>query len=523
MPRFSCSSFRVGLVLLWLTFLPAVVFAQATLPAAVQQILDAPEYKHSHWGLLVVDLETGETLHELQADKLFAPASVTKLFSVAAALDALGPNHRFRTPVVRRGSLDTQGTLQGDLILIASGDLTFGGRTLEDGSIAFTANDHTYANGSEKGQLTPPDPLAGLNDLARQVAAAGVRRVTGEVLIDDRLFDRETSTGSGPARVGPILVNDNLIDLTITPTVPGRPAAVTLRPATSLFRLDCRLETAPEGTPLSTTLRATSPHDLVLTGQIPANHRGVLRVYEMPQPATFARSLFIEALDRAGVAVAVSPLSGHPDNALPPSRDASLQLPQVAVFESPEFRHAARLCLKVSHNLHASTLPLLLAARAGQRTLAAGLTQQHDLLQRLGVDVDTISFGGGAGGSQADCVTPRATVQLLRAMHRHPAADTFRTGLPILGVDGTLAEVLPPDSPARGQVQAKTGTYFWENSLNRNYLLTSKALAGYMTTAKKRPLAFALFVNRAHIAKPGDTSLAGKALARICEALYLAH
>jgi D-alanyl-D-alanine carboxypeptidase/D-alanyl-D-alanine-endopeptidase (penicillin-binding protein 4) len=243
----------------------------------------------------------------------------------------------------------------------------------------------------------------------------------------------------------------------------------------------------------------------------------------MPDSTAYARGLFIEALDRAGVAVAASPLAGQPDNALKLTRDAYAQLPQVAVLQSPEFRHAARLCLKVSHNLHASTLPLLLAAHSGKRTLADGLGIQHDVLKRLGVEVDTISFGGGAGGSQADCVTPRATVQLLRAMHRHPAAADYRAALPSLGVDGTLAEVLPAESPAKGQVQAKTGTYFWENTLNRNYLLTSKALAGYMTTAQKRPLVFALFVNRAHIAKASDTAQAGKALARICEALYQAH
>jgi D-alanyl-D-alanine carboxypeptidase/D-alanyl-D-alanine-endopeptidase (penicillin-binding protein 4) len=523
MPRLLRPLCLLGLASLWFIPAPPAACAQSALPSAVQQILDAPEYRHSHWGLLVVDLETGESLHELNADKLFAPASVTKLYSVAAALDTLGPSHRFQTPVFRHGNVDAQGTLQGDLVLLASGDLTLGGRTLPDGSIAFTANDHTYANGSEKGQLSSPDPLAGLEDLARQVAAAGIRRIAGDVLVDDRLFDRESSTGSGPVRVSPMLVNDNLIDLTITPTQLGRPAAVAVRPATKLLRVDCRLETAPEGTPLSTTLRATGPHELVLTGKIPVGHRGVLRVHEMPDSTAYARGLFIEALDRAGVAVAASPLAGQPDNALKLTRDAYAQLPQVAVLQSPEFRHAARLCLKVSHNLHASTLPLLLAAHSGKRTLADGLGIQHDVLKRLGVEVDTISFGGGAGGSQADCVTPRATVQLLRAMHRHPAAADYRAALPSLGVDGTLAEVLPAESPAKGQVQAKTGTYFWENTLNRNYLLTSKALAGYMTTAQKRPLVFALFVNRAHIAKASDTAQAGKALARICEALYQAH
>lgn len=501
----------------------ATASAQAPLPADILAVIEAPEYRHSLWGMLVVDLETGEPLHALNADKLFTPASVTKLFSVAAALDALGPDHRFETPVVRRGEVDSQGVLRGDLILLAAGDPTLGGRTLADGSIAFTNNDHTYANGSEKGALTSPNPLAGLNDLARQVAERGIRQVTGRILVDNRLFDEEPSTGSGPSRISPVLVNDSLVDLTISPAELGQGARLETRPECRFLRIDNRLETAPAGTPLTVTLQLISPHELVVTGRIAADSRSVLRVVEMPQPASFSRSLFIEALERAGVRVAGSPLALQEEAELAAPRVDLAKLPVVARLESPPFSENARLILKVSHNLHASTLPLLLAARHGERTLAQGLHRQHDLLQGLGVDVETISFGGGAGGSQADCVTPRATVALLRAMHKHRAADAFRRALPVLGVDGTLAEVVSAESPARGRVQAKTGTYFWENTLNKRYLLTSKSLAGYLQGASGRPLAFALFLNRAHIEKAGDTAIAGKALGRICEALHAAH
>jgi len=502
---------------------PASSLGQAPLPPAAMAVIDAPEYKHSLWGILVVDLETGETLHDLNGDKLFTPASVTKLFSVAAALEGLGPDYRFETPVIRRGDVDSQGVLRGDLVLLASGDLTLGGRTLADGTIAFTNNDHTYANGSEKGALTSPNPLAGLNELARQVTQAGIRQVTGKVLVDHRLFDEESSTGSGPSRVSPILVNDNLLDLTIAPTQPGQTALLETRPEARFLRIDNRLETAPAGTPLTATLNLVSPHELIVTGRIAANSRSVLRVAEMPQPASFARSLFIEALERAGVRVAASPLELQSSTDLPAERADLAKLPVVAKLQSPPLSENARLILKVSHNLHASTLPLLLAARHGEKTLSQGLHRQHDLLQSLGVDVETISFGGGAGGSQADCVTPRATVQLLRSMHKHRAAAAYRQALPELGIDGTLAEAVSTDSQARGRIQAKTGTYFWENTLNQRYLLTSKSLAGYLQAASGRPLAFALFLNRAHIEKAGDTAIAGKALGRICEALHAAH
>src|SRR5262245_18277333 len=80
----------------------------------------------------------------------------------------------------------------------------------------------------------------------------------------------------------------------------------------------------------------------------------------------------------------------------------------------------------------------------------------------------------------------------------------------VLGADGTLSKAVPSDSPARGKVQAKTGTYFIDNTMNKGFVMTSKALAGYMTTARNRELAFALFVNNVHLEKPGDTARAGK-------------
>jgi D-alanyl-D-alanine carboxypeptidase/D-alanyl-D-alanine-endopeptidase (penicillin-binding protein 4) len=500
--------------------IPAVPLAGGErLQSQIAEIIQAPEFKQAHWGILVVDLAGGETVYELNADRLFAPASVTKLYSTAAALDALGAEFRFETPVFRRGEIDSAGELKGDLILVASGDLTLGGRTKTDGTIAFTSNDHTYANGGEKGELTEPDPLAGLNALARQVAEAGVKRVRGEVLIDDRLFDRESGTGSGPRRLTSIMINDNLIDLVITPGDPGQTAKVTCRPQTTLVPVDARVETVAVGEPVVTTLRGGAGHSIVLTGKIPAGHKPLVRVYEVSDAASFARGLFIEALGRAGVAVEASPLTDHPHGALP-SREEVSKLPRVAQFQSPPFAEAARLILKVSHNLHASTLPLLVAARNGKRTLAEGLHLQHDFLARAGVDVDTISFGGGAGGAQADLVTPRATVQLLRHMHTRPDASVYRAGLPVLGADGTLAEAVPPDSLARGKVQAKTGTYFIDNVMNNRYVMTSKALAGYVSTAKNRKLAFALFVNNVHLEKPADTARAGKTLGRLCEVIY---
>ena len=71
---------------------------------------------------------------------------------------------------------------------MAKGDLTMGGRDNGDDTIAVTDFDHNDANNLGSAILTKPDPLAGLDKLAARVAAYGIRKVSGDVIIDDRLF-----------------------------------------------------------------------------------------------------------------------------------------------------------------------------------------------------------------------------------------------------------------------------------------------------------------------------------------------
>ncbi|HEX4614074.1 MAG TPA: D-alanyl-D-alanine carboxypeptidase, partial [Urbifossiella sp.] len=170
--------------------------APARPPTGLARLLDevatGPDYAHASWGVLVTDAE-GNPVYARNPDQMLAPASVTKLFTCAAALLALGADHVFETVVYRRGLL-LNGTLRGDLILVASGDPTFGGRTDANGKTVFKDKDHTYAgSGPAEAELTDTDPLAGLNALAKQVKDSGVTAIEGEVLVDDRLFARARS------------------------------------------------------------------------------------------------------------------------------------------------------------------------------------------------------------------------------------------------------------------------------------------------------------------------------------------
>ena len=504
-----------------------ITLAAAADPLAmrVETVLKSPGYKSGHWGLLVVDAKTGATVFERNPDELFCPASVTKLFTTAAALVDLGADYRFQTPVVRRGSVESNGTLKGDLILVAQGDLCLGGRTGPEGTLLFVDDDHTYSGGNLKSSVVKPDPLAGLDHLAREVLASGIKVISGDVLVDDRLFDSATSTGSGPSRLSPIIVNDNVVDVIARPAeTMGEPADVKLSPRTAFVSADVRVETVPAGEAPSLEVRSVGPRRFSVRGKVPLGHAPLVKIYEVEDPASYARTLFIEALRNRGVKVDAASVADNPSDKLPARLEVST-LPKVAEYTSPPFKENLKVILKVSHNLHASTLPLLVAAHHGDRTLAEGLLQEGKLLKGLGIEPESVSFGGGAGGARADLVTPRAAVTLLRAMARRPDFPAYESALPVLGRDGTLAKAVPQDSPARGHARAKTGTYWVENGLNDKPILTSKALAGYMETSSGRPLVFAFFVNEvpldvAHGKVSEATAAAGRLLGKLCEIFY---
>jgi D-alanyl-D-alanine carboxypeptidase/D-alanyl-D-alanine-endopeptidase (penicillin-binding protein 4) len=515
------SALLATLVLLAWTAAPLSANDNGSLAQQISAIVDATEYKHASWGIAVADASSGETLYQLNADKMFAPASTTKLFTVAAALDALGADFKFATPIYRTGEIGADGRLKGDLVLRAMGDPNLSGRIDENGHLAYTNEDHIYAGFGDNATVTETDAIGGIDDLASQVASSGIR-FAHDVLVDDRLFDHGTGSGSGPQALTPIVVNDNLIDVIVTPgSQAGSSAHVELRPATAYAQFDISVETTRAGGATNVTVERVSARRYTVRGRIAAGHRPLLRIAEADDPTEFARTLLIERLRAHGVLIEKS-IFTQMDRGDLPDVDRYPSLTVVARHVSPPFSEAIRVILKVSHNLHASLLPLIVASQKGGRTAEEGLKEEGAFLRRIGVDAGAVSFGGGAGGNRADFVTPHAALQLLTAMQKRPDFGVYHDALPILGVDGTLSEAVGPDSPARGKVYAKTGTLVSYNPVDDDLLLTSKALAGYMTAASGRKLLVSIYVNNKMVRTPEDIEQQGKTVGHLCEIIYSA-
>jgi PBP4 family serine-type D-alanyl-D-alanine carboxypeptidase len=475
--------------------------ANGSLPSAITSVMQQPRYAGATWNLLVADVATGETLYELEPDQMAFTGSVRKLFSVGLALKQLGADYRFTTPVYRQGTADAQGGLRGELILVAAGDLTLGGRLNADGSIAFTDFDHNDANNLGTAILTPQDPLHGLDSLAQQVRASGIRTVT-DVVVDDRLF-ASFRVPNQNLLVTPIMVNENMVDVTITPTQAGQAASVAWRPHTGAFAVNGTVDTAVAGAPDTVTLSGDALVECVGTagcvgivqGAIPVGYQAPLsgsptlvQTFRIEDPPAFARTAFVEALERAGVMVTAPSVAKNPVEKLP-APGAYAPDTQVAQFVSPPYSEYAKLILKVSLNLGANLSLMLFGLAHGRRTIADALAVEREtLVDELGIRADQLDFPTNGSGSPDSRAAARATVRMLAEMARSDVAQPYLAALPVLGVDGSLAHS-GSDLPARGHVFAKTGTTIADGALK------AQNLAGYIDARSGRRLAFAVYVN----------------------------
>src|SRR5215813_5282766 len=145
--------------------------AQDTLAARIQKVMDRPEFVRANFGIEFVALDTGKVVYSHDANKLFVPASTTKLLTEGTVLATFGADYRFHTKVYHTGDLNKKGRLNGDLILVASGDPNLSNRVRSDGTLAFVDEDHSYG-----GPAVPGDPLAVIKELAKAVHDKGVRK-----------------------------------------------------------------------------------------------------------------------------------------------------------------------------------------------------------------------------------------------------------------------------------------------------------------------------------------------------------
>jgi D-alanyl-D-alanine carboxypeptidase/D-alanyl-D-alanine-endopeptidase (penicillin-binding protein 4) len=484
----SSSSFRrCAFAWLALTCLTAALFAQSTnaarslaeLRAQIDAHVTAARFNHALWGVKVVSLETGRTLHEHHAERLMSPASNSKLYAGALALAQLGGDYRIVTPLLGTAKPDRRGRLKGDLIVSGRGDPSW---KLRGGETNFWA-------------LFDPFVAA--------ISNAGVRRITGDLVADATFFhgppqgsswavdDLEDYEG---AEISALTLLDNCAELQVTPgAAAGQPCQARFRQPHTGLTLDNRTVTTTNGLATGIVMRRLFNENVVrVFGSLPAGDTNVLLDVPVPRPADWFAAALKEALARRGIRV-----EGRARSVRWPEAAAMTNTVVLGEIVSPPLRELVRAFMKPSQNLETD----LVFAHTGERW-RTGDTPTWRTSEQLAVQAleafmrtnalypEDLRFDEGSGLSRNNLTSANATLALLRFMATHPEAGNFVASLPVAGVDGTLRRRMK-GTPAEGNVRAKTGTLRWVN-----------ALSGYVTSAAGERLAFSLFLNR-NVAPPG--------------------
>jgi D-alanyl-D-alanine carboxypeptidase/D-alanyl-D-alanine-endopeptidase (penicillin-binding protein 4) len=487
----------------------------------IDKLIGDPDVSRGFWGIEVISLKDGSVLYSMNSDKLFTPASNTKLFTTAAALALIGPDYQFKTTIETNGAVDRYGRLTGDLFVVGRGDPNLSGRTLP------------YYLRTERREPA----LRVLEELADQVVARGVKFVDGDIVGDDSYYAFERY-GEGWAQddmvwewgapVSALAVNDNVVYVSIFPADrPGDKAFVQVAPFAEYYKIDNRVMTTPSGTGPRRIYITREPgaNQLTLFGNIPVDDAGANEALAIEDPADFTAQVFRRMLERRGIVVYGRPRTKHTELATlstfsvttiapagggdgearpkPPSPDSRVVL---ANHQSQPLMQDLKVINKVSQNLHAELMLRLMGREKGSGgTIESGLEVVRGFLLQAGIHSDEYVFFDGSGLSRQNLVTPHALVRLLQYADSQPWGQRYQDTLPVAGLDGSLSERLRSTS-GQGRVQAKTGSLGHVNSLS-----------GYATTLSGDRVAFAIMGNNHNLPSKRALEVIDKIVTTIVE------
>ncbi|HZI78439.1 MAG TPA: D-alanyl-D-alanine carboxypeptidase/D-alanyl-D-alanine-endopeptidase [Vicinamibacterales bacterium] len=444
--------------------LPAVSPAVEQLRKDLLAETAMPNVRRAVWGVVVHSLDRDERLFDLNADTLFVPASAAKIVSALTAADAVGWDYRFDTAVRATGPI-VDGVLTGDLIIVGSGDPTPEGRAGDSLKVWVDA-----------------------------LKAAGVKRIEGRVIGDDDDIDEprpgaawswEDLGYTSGALFGALNATENRMTVTIAPGAgEGQSASLSVEDFAQDRPLVNRAVTSTTTAPFVWPEQRLGEDALTITGSVRPGDPPIRLSISTGNPTQWFASLFRDRLIRGGVEV--TGRAADIDDVQPkPNRAAATLL---YTHRSQPLAAIARAMLKDSINLYGEALLRLNAmspsavpgAPATNDMALAGLRKRLDA---WGIPRDAQDLVDGSGLSRRDLIAPEALYALLKRAFEPAGTSPFMSGLPVAGVDGSLAARMK-DTKAHGNLRAKTGT-----------MSNIRSLAGYMRTGDGEHLAIVVIVN----------------------------
>ena len=458
------------------------------LAADLDAIFGDPAFASSFFGVVVQSLDSGDVWYTRDADKLLMPASNQKIPTTAVALRVLGPDFTYTTSVHAGGDI-VDGVLQGNLLVWGNGDPTLYTRFFSD----------------------PREVFRGWAELLKE---QGINRIEGDIVGDASAWD-DTRVGYGwpvdnltwwyGAEVGPLLINENYVDLMIHPPAePALEARIVPNLPSSYYTIVNRLAVEMDGRNDVEITRDLGTNTIVVSGRVVAGTDAFELSPAITNPTLFYTTVLKEVLVEAGIEV-----TGQAREMLTLPRGATptRQLPELIVHNSPTYDKIATVLMKRSQNLYAEAAVRTVAWKeTGFGSFRAGRTIVNRELATMGIEPGTYAFMDGSGLTRYNLISARQIANILVAMkHNEDLAELWLEVMPVMGVDGTLSRRLR-DTPAQGNVRAKTGT-----------ISNVRALSGYLTTESGEELVFSIIANNQLQGSGAVDRVVDQALLRLVE------
>ncbi|HEV2085486.1 MAG TPA: D-alanyl-D-alanine carboxypeptidase/D-alanyl-D-alanine-endopeptidase, partial [Gemmatimonadales bacterium] len=423
---------RVLAVLSALSVVSVPAVAQKDLKRRVDSRMDAPPFNRQFWGVALVD-EGGRLLYGRNQDRLFIPASNTKLVVSAVASALLLPDWKVKTSLY--GGPVVNGVLQGDLVLYGRGDPTIDQRC--------------YATDTTLAGVCDTDPFARLRQLVDTLRAKGVRAVTGDLVGDGSYFETTLVHPNWEsfdlnwwyaAPVSGLGFHDNSVDFDWSPgPAPGTPAVITMSPNLGDISFENRTVTvAPGGESDIGDRFFRHPGTLQIwaEGTVALDNPPHTESFALPDPSLYAARALRQVLAEAGISVVGATRSTTDSTAYAALRRTA----PLAEASSRPLRDWIFPILNTSQNWFAEMLLKQLGRQFGKAgSWPEGLeVERRFLIDSAKVDSTQFSLSDGSGLSSSNLISPLAFTQLLRFMRRHPRYGTFAAGLPQAGLVGSL-------------------------------------------------------------------------------------
>ncbi len=471
-----------------LAFGSARLLAQEPPPAvaaALQTAVDRHPVRGAKVGIVARRLSDGQEVFSFHGNEMFELASNTKLFTTAAALAKLGADYEFRTTLIANGAVQ-DGVLQGDLVVVGSGDPSFSSRVYKDA-------------------MTVP------REFAKGIQAAGIRQITGDLVMDDRLFDRVYRAPGWPkaewlwwyaAPISALSFNDNCVEVKVTGgSAPDAPATISTNPPYPGMRFVNHCSTGAKDRPGEVTFERGEDGAIVVSGRLPVG-AGRSETIAVEEPALYLAAALQTEVAKAGIRLdGKARLVSENEKPQPGAKEIfawkSNLLDSICAANKRSQNFCAEQILKTTG-----------AARFGKGSFESGVAAVREFTRAVHLPDEAVTLVDGCGLSPEDRATPQAVSAMLEVIYRSKMQEAFFGALATNGEpETTLKKRLADDPAMRGRIHAKTGT------IKAN---GASALSGYARAADGEVYAFSILINGF---RPGGLGAAWALEDSVCYAL----